>query len=95
MISFAKPRLTQDLYIVQMDEFNNIIHTRYIYLTKAILFMRDKQILSSERILYKDYDSKGSTEKYSLEVVLKGPDSSEKLSCSYGSVARQLQSIMT
>jgi hypothetical protein len=31
-------------------------------------------ILSSKRTLHTDYDSKGSTEKKSLVVILKGPD---------------------
>jgi hypothetical protein len=35
-------------------------------------FIRDKSILSSERRLYKDYDRKGSVEKKSLVVNLKG-----------------------
>jgi hypothetical protein len=34
--------------------------------------MRDKPILSSERVLPKDYNRKGSVEKKSLAVGLKG-----------------------
>jgi hypothetical protein len=34
--------------------------------------IRDKPILSSERMLHKDYDRKGSVEKMSVVVSLKG-----------------------
>jgi hypothetical protein len=36
------------------------------------IFIRDKPILSSERMLHKGYDRKGSVEKKSLVVNLKG-----------------------
>jgi hypothetical protein len=36
------------------------------------IFIRDKLILSSKRSLHKDYDCKGSVEKKSLVVRLKG-----------------------
>jgi hypothetical protein len=36
------------------------------------LFIRDKPILSSERMSYKDYDRKGSVEKENVVVSLKG-----------------------
>jgi hypothetical protein len=36
------------------------------------IFIRDKPIFSSERILPKDYDRMGSVEKIPLKVVLKG-----------------------
>jgi hypothetical protein len=36
------------------------------------IFLRDKPIFSSERMLYKDYDRKDSIEKKSLVVSLKG-----------------------
>jgi hypothetical protein len=39
---------------------------------KPSLFIRDKPILSSERMLHKDYYRKGSVEKKSLVVLLKG-----------------------
>jgi hypothetical protein len=42
---------------------------------KPILFIRDKPILSSERMLHKDYDRKGSVEKKTLFMSLKGHDS--------------------
>jgi hypothetical protein len=36
------------------------------------IFIREKPILSSERMLYKDYDRKGSVAKKSVVVGLKG-----------------------
>jgi hypothetical protein len=36
------------------------------------IFIRDKSIFSSERMLHKDYDLKGSVENKSLVVSLKG-----------------------
>jgi hypothetical protein len=36
------------------------------------IFIRDKPILFSERMLYEDYDRKGSVEKETLVVGLKG-----------------------
>jgi hypothetical protein len=36
------------------------------------IFIRDKLIFSSERMLYKDYDRKGSVDKKSLVVSLEG-----------------------
>jgi hypothetical protein len=45
MICFAKPELTKDFYV---------------HLTKPIIIIRDKPILSSERMLHKDYDRKCS-----------------------------------
>jgi hypothetical protein len=36
------------------------------------VFIRDESILSSERKLYKDHDSKGPVAKSSLIVILKG-----------------------
>jgi hypothetical protein len=36
------------------------------------IFIRDKPIFSSERILHKEYDRKGSVEKISVVVSLKG-----------------------
>jgi hypothetical protein len=60
MIYFAKPALTEDLYIVQKEEFS-IIRT----LGKSpSMFITDKPILSSERTLHKDYNRKGSVEKF-------------------------------
>jgi hypothetical protein len=67
MICFAKPGLTEDLYTVHKEEFS-ITH-----LTRPSTFIRDKPILSSERMLHKDYNRKGSVaKKKSLVVILKG-----------------------
>jgi hypothetical protein len=49
-----------------------MIYVQYDHLTKRSLFIRDKPILSSEKMLHKDYDSKGSVTKKSLVVILKG-----------------------
>jgi hypothetical protein len=60
MICFAKPILTEEFYIVQKEEFPI---TRYMCDTytrqNQSTFLRDYYILSSERMLQKDYDSKG------------------------------------
>jgi hypothetical protein len=52
---FAKPELTEDLYIV-----TSVIHTLD---ERPSIFIRDKPIFSSERMLHKDYYHKGSVEK--------------------------------
>jgi hypothetical protein len=66
MICFAKPGLTEDLYIVQKL-------TRYKWDTytwpKAKHIHRDNPIFSSERMLHKDYYRKGSVEKKKAQVV--------------------------
>jgi hypothetical protein len=62
---FAKPVLTEDLYIVQKEDiFNNMLYVRYVHLTKRpSIFIRHKPILSSERMLHKDYYRRSSVEK--------------------------------
>jgi hypothetical protein len=52
MISFAKPGLTEDLYIVQSKSFINMLYGRCVHLTRSNMFTSEKPILSSERILY-------------------------------------------
>jgi hypothetical protein len=42
------------------------------------IFIRDKPIFSSEKMLHKDYYCKGSVEKKILVVGLKGPDGAVK-----------------
>jgi hypothetical protein len=60
MIYFAKPGLTEDLYRVQKEEFSVTCHMCDTYTwRKAKHILRDKPILSSERMLHKDYDRKG------------------------------------
>jgi hypothetical protein len=44
----------------------------FYVLFRRNVYIRDKHILCSERILYKDYDRKGSVEKKSVVVSLKG-----------------------
>jgi hypothetical protein len=57
MICFAKPVLTEDLCIVQKQEFS-------VTYVQIHLFVRE--------MLHKDYDRKGSAEKKSLVVSLYG-----------------------
>jgi hypothetical protein len=37
-----------------------MLYVQYIHLTRPVIFVRDKPILLSERMLHKDYDRKGS-----------------------------------
>jgi hypothetical protein len=47
---------------------------RYVHFTRPSIFIRNKPIFSSVRMLHKDYDRKGSVDKKSLVVSLKGLD---------------------
>jgi hypothetical protein len=61
MICFPKPGLTEDLYIVLKEEFSITCYMCDMYiLQRRSLFVRDRPILSSERMFHKDYDRKGS-----------------------------------
>jgi hypothetical protein len=40
-----------------------MLYVWYVQLTRPSIFIRDNQILSSERILHRDYNSKDSIEK--------------------------------
>jgi hypothetical protein len=53
------------LYILQNEEFQ-------FHAIRPSIFIRDKHILSSERVLHKGYYHKCSLEKYILAVSLKG-----------------------
>jgi hypothetical protein len=64
MICIAKPGLTEDFYIVQKEEYS--IHAICAIRTfdkRPSMFVRDKPIFSSERMLHKNYYRKGSVEK--------------------------------
>jgi hypothetical protein len=64
MMCFAKSVLTEDLYIVLKEEFSNTFYMYGIHtLQRRSLFIRDKPILSSERLLHENYDPKGSVTK--------------------------------
>jgi hypothetical protein len=66
MICFAKPGLTEDLYVEQKEDFSITCYMCDTYtLQRRRLFIREKPILSSEMVLHRDYDSKGSVEKIS------------------------------
>jgi hypothetical protein len=62
MICFAKPVLTEALYIVQKEEFSITCAIR-TFDERQSIFIRDKPIFPSERMLHKGYDRKGSVEK--------------------------------
>jgi hypothetical protein len=54
MISFARPVLTEDMYIVQKEDFSIICYIPICTLDKRpSLFIRYKPIFSSERMLHK------------------------------------------
>jgi hypothetical protein len=64
MICFGKPGLTEDLYIVQKEEFSTTCYMCDTYTwQRSRLFVWYKPILSYERMSDKDYDRKGSIEK--------------------------------
>jgi hypothetical protein len=52
---------------VQKDNFKyNVLHAIRTLKKRPDMFMRDKRILTSERILHKDYERKGSVSKKNL-----------------------------
>jgi hypothetical protein len=64
MICFAKPVLTEDSYIVQKEEFSITCYMCDMYTgDRPSIFIRNKPIFSSEGMLHKDYDRKGSVAK--------------------------------
>jgi CTP:phosphocholine cytidylyltransferase-like protein len=64
MICFAKPVLTEDMCVVQKEEFSIPCGMCDTYtLRKAKHFIRDKPIFSSERMLHKNYYRKVSAKK--------------------------------
>jgi hypothetical protein len=73
MICPAKPVLTEDLCLVKKEEFS-ITCAKCTLADRSSIFIREKPILRSERMLHKDYYRKGSVEKKSLVVGLKGLD---------------------
>jgi hypothetical protein len=72
MISFAKPVLTEDFYTKQKEEFsitcNMCVPTLF---ESPNIIISSKPVFSSEKMLHKNYDHKGSLKKY-LVVNLKG-----------------------
>jgi hypothetical protein len=67
MICFAKPGLAENLYIVQKEGFSIIRYMCDTYTDKRpSIFTRVKHTFSSERMLHKDYDRKGSVAKKKL-----------------------------
>jgi hypothetical protein len=73
MVCFPKPGLIEELNIVENEDFSITCYTCDTYTRqRPRLLMKDKPILSSERLLHKNYDRKNSAEKKSLVVSLKG-----------------------
>jgi hypothetical protein len=72
MICSVKPVLTEDLYIVQKEE---ISITCYVSAMRTLderpsIFIRDKPIIWSERMLHKDCYCKGSLKKKKRSLVV-------------------------
>jgi hypothetical protein len=66
MISFAKSVLREGLYIVRKKEFSIICCMCITYIWRKAKHIHNRQaILSSERVLHKDYYRKGLVEKNS------------------------------
>jgi hypothetical protein len=64
MICSVKPVLTEDLRVVQKEEmFNNIICVKCTLDDIPSIFITDKPIFSSERMLHEDYYRRSSVEK--------------------------------
>jgi hypothetical protein len=74
MISSVKPVLTGELRVVQKEEiFNNMLCVKCTLDERPSIFITDKPIFSSDRMLHKDYYPKSSVEKKkSLVVGLRG-----------------------
>jgi hypothetical protein len=80
MICSAKPILTKDLVCTAKGRiFNDMaIFAIRTLDERPCLYIRDKPIFSSERMLHKDYDRKDSVEKKSLVTSLKKLDAKTK-----------------
>jgi hypothetical protein len=77
MICSEKPVLTEDLCVVEKKKFSVTWYTvcvKRILDERSSIFVRDKLIFSSERMLRKDYYRRSSVEKKILVVGLKGLD---------------------
>jgi hypothetical protein len=59
MIGSAKPVLTEDLFVVQKKEFYTC--AKCTFDERPSIFLRDKPIFSSERMLREDYYRNGSS----------------------------------
>jgi hypothetical protein len=63
MICFAKPVLTEDLYVVQKEEFSITCYMCDVYAWRKAKDVHKMQTHALFRMLRKDYDRKGSVEK--------------------------------
>jgi hypothetical protein len=61
MICFVNPGLKREL--AEAGITVTCLYVRYVHVKRPSIFIRDKLILSSERMLHKDYDLKGSVER--------------------------------
>jgi hypothetical protein len=52
------------MYSAKVRIFNNILNLGYIHLTRPSVFIRNKPILSSQRVLHKDFDRNDLAEGY-------------------------------
>jgi hypothetical protein len=74
MIRSAKLVLTEELCVVQKEEFSITCYKCDTYTRqRPSIFIRDKPTLSSERISHKDHDRKGSAAKKTLVVGFERP----------------------
>jgi hypothetical protein len=64
-----------------------MLYVRNVHLTRPNIFIRDKPIFSSERMLHKDYYRKSSVEKIS-GLGLKGLDASRKVTMTLTLISR-------
>jgi hypothetical protein len=63
MICSVKPVMTEDLCVVQKEEFSITIRVKCTFDERPIIFIRDNPIFLSGRMLHKDYYRKSSVEK--------------------------------
>jgi hypothetical protein len=70
MICFANPVLTEDSYIMQEEELSiKYMSAKSTLGERPSTLIRDNPIISSEKILHKDYYRKGSDEKKNISLV--------------------------
>jgi hypothetical protein len=67
MICFAKPGQAEHLYMVKREEFSTTCFMYGTYIDeRPSIYIGGNPIFSSERMLHKDYDRKGSVEKIKI-----------------------------
>jgi hypothetical protein len=63
MICFAKPVLIDDLDIVQREDSSVTCYMCYVYTSRKAKHIHETIRFSSQRMLHKDCDNKGSVEE--------------------------------